>query len=412
MSNLHSQVRQSWLSEAQDAQTPSGRLTVLYQDACTRVNKVPHNLMDGAVRREQELLDALVRNPNASPDLLIQLLTWNVSIKTVLENPVLPFLLLEDPDWLRKLNMNQRQYLLSYADIPLPFVQYMAGGTLDKPMKKLPAKTPEHLVQRLIYANQKNIADEARHHILLAGELSETVWKDALRAYVRAYCAKPWSLQENSAARAAEIEQERQLLLDYVELELLPSWGASAYQHDEPFLPHCEELSDEERTVRNVRTSPQKLGQLYKKNEAYHVALAQNTRTPRPVLTLLAQSHDPLVRRLIRRNPSTKAFAVKETRYGAVTNAGQFAGTDAPVESPIARIVRAVNGTPPYAPNFQRTSPPSWWQDRLAFALCPSMKSAQEQSATFVNDGNQFVRAAARTRIADPDFVLTWEDEV
>lgn len=105
------------LEEALDENTPPERLRDLIDQSITAYDYYVYK--------------AVARNPNTPTEILFEFLSGHAFYaEQVLENPVIPLLILEDPNFLRKVYQTS-QYILHSVKLPLFFVQWLMDN-LDK----------------------------------------------------------------------------------------------------------------------------------------------------------------------------------------------------------------------------------------------------------------------------------------
>jgi hypothetical protein len=135
---------------------------------------------------------------------------------------------------------------------------------------------------------------------------------------------------------------------------------------------------------------------------------------PKSLVKHLAVAMDPLVRRAARRHPladaAVRAESVSHVRYLLTEHAE-------PILTLGPRLARmALLAGPDADPNHvmvaaaagQGASPPSWL-DRLAAAFSPHLAPGSPRHVLLeqlADDGNAWVRAAARRRLAEPDWTF------
>ncbi len=269
--------------DAADPSTPPERLEELFDGWDFR----------RALRRE--LRAAIARNPNAPPSLLRQ--AFEQFPEALLENPVLPLLLLEDPDFMRKLP------------------EFVSGAVLAR------ADVPESLV---VTFSQRSpaLADEARHHVLLAGETG-----DEWVALVQAEFGKLMQRRLNPERHAcvlALLEQgevsprvaERLLGEQLRRWERVSfCWGARRNSGYQPLFDLLRRLTgtwDLSGPVRpDVPAAPEELACLAAGGTWLRRLAARHPNTPPELLECLAADPEVAVRRAVARHPATPVEALE-----------------------------------------------------------------------------------------------------
>jgi hypothetical protein len=336
-------------------------------------------------RNHQGIYEAIVANPNAPADLLIEFgpQYW----PALFRNPVGPLLPLEVPDLLERVGDLARRDLLRLTGVPEWLLRWAAGSERLDPQFAL----------------------EARLHVGLAGEAGKN-WEERLRKALKrvADVATP-------AQRAAHAEM--------VALNFAPAWIAgsgAAEAGDEaaptdatPGLLLPGDLRERAAEAAAPGTPPERLLHLVTlhphevvwlaaaSNPAanYDVlsallrlgravpelrrAVARHPATSASLLERLAGDRDVSVRRAALRHPNAPADAVARARAAALTMP----------DAPLCRLAALLDphASPPHRVHEAVES--RYWTERLAAAL-----RGREGLKKLAADGNAFVRAAARAR--------------
>jgi hypothetical protein len=419
----HASLRQ----EAADPAAPPARLREIHREqGCFRGRDVS--------RSQQRVLDALARNPNTPPEVLRELA--GTFPDAFLRNPVLPLLLLEDPDFLAPVRPGTLKRLLMRVDVP------------------------SLLLAALTHHASGDIADAARRHVALAGEAGDD-WQAEVRAVIQEQCVpvRPElvELAELGLAPAVVVEilkqaDERaaQPALDGPDTPALASEAPEAVLAADGSQPReiLEVLASHPlRAVRaavagNPAAAPETLERLAEEHWAEVLErLAANPHAPATVLVRLARWNDVRILERVARHPNTPAETLAalaghtcpEVRKAIVLHPGvstvmllDLAGDpDVEVRRAVRRhprlppdteailrqvaLGRALRGKGPgpfialLCPEVSEarleTFTRSWeWPERLAAALNAGLPP--RLLPALAGDANRLVRAAARARLA------------
>ena len=303
------------------------------------------------------IADAVAVHPNLSPEIILKY--WWLTVSSAFcQNPIAPFLGLEVPDFWARLPARARFRLSAI----------LAEETL-----------PSSIAQMLTHHSDIWLAQEAGLHISLAGEITTRAeGLTALTNYWREFCRAPklYNIFQVMSETGMAKETRRDVAEWHAELVrfgLAPAWAAPL----EPF--------QKRHILRKSLSSPGFL--------LWHL-LSRHTCSP--------QSHRSFVANCARR---WVLAAVTDSRG----EAGEFAEFAAMLHNTL------VPGVLQYC-----SSNRDWWERlnaafRLPLSNVPFSRDKWNRSPLDLlhhlsHDGNRFVRWAAQTRLADPDFVFTWDD--
>jgi hypothetical protein len=149
----------SELDEAQDPNTPPARLRVLAQrdlDHAKAVAKnpaAPPEVLQQFVEtfnQDPDLIRLVISNPNTPTDALVRY-GWSVP-EALLQNPMFPILLLEDPLIIENIPRPTLEKILTEPDVPAQFLERHAGHTNPYIQAKIAShpKTPLASLQMLL----------------------------------------------------------------------------------------------------------------------------------------------------------------------------------------------------------------------------------------------------------------------
>jgi hypothetical protein len=246
------------------------------------------------LRKLADSSDAITRshiaaNPNTPTEVLLLLCAEFPA--QVLNNPILSLLFLENPNVFNTIPLDSLLILLQQEKVPVFFLEWAA--TQPKPEIQLAvamnAQTPKPILEKFVDSQWSKIAEAARLHVNLAGEMLEG-WDEAARAVV---------------------ESIDIIHIDWVYLEklakvgLIPDFAIKLLLRNLPQHElYCLKVLKTSAT--SAHTAPSALEQLTKYNYwEIRSAVACNLRTPANILTQLASDRDWLVREAVAYNPRT-----------------------------------------------------------------------------------------------------------
>ena len=380
------------------------------------------------------VLRVIAAHPNAPPDTLVLVLELSPSAaRAFCTNPVASLLLLEKSDFLHFLSEAAQNALLREETCPLLFVQMLAGSSAAK---------------------SRAVRNAARLHIAVAEEAGRDKWENILRDYWKTECAE---------TRDAYV---RQVYIELAELNLAPSWAKGAEPFPEPMPPAHFPFLDEWFRYETAPGSPEESALLLR-FDAPEAAQPLLSRSLRPGATT-ADLHElfeasgqafGLVCRAILRHPALDAALIAKLQTGTLPRYQKiiarhpqtppeilrdFLKSDNPA---LRRLARKHKNAPPNARTISRRAflrgrtnanahfaifvkslhssrnaldvprdaEDTGWTKRLTAALLAPATSeplpndrAKRTGLDLLNhlgrDGNRIVRAAAQTRLANPDY--------
>jgi hypothetical protein len=389
-------VRALWaamLREAADPATPAERLTVLWETLLPVTDGrglTPAGEYAGARRA---VFAAVVANPNAPRGLVARLAPAHP--EAFCRNPAATLALLEDPGFARRLW--RKRSLLRCAALPVRLLDQIAAT-----------------------AGDPSLADEARMHVAVAGEVADADWADAVRDYWKS--SRPRRGRERD--RAAELAA----------LNLAPSWAADAKR--------AARLRDELREAADLTTAPLRLAELVWTADSWLVRLAAGLNPSSDVEDRAAVERDLIRRHLSGKcwarmaracrpkkrgkddpsarilaacreaacYPRRRALSVRlATEEGVPGGDGYYWGGEFEERRLSgASLLRFVQLTGPKCPADvkKKVAGSLHWQERLGAAcgLDPRHPRSADALRTLADDGNRLVRAAARARLRGETF--------
>lgn len=161
---------------------------------CTNPNAEPNLLRELANKSDYKILSAIASNPNTPTDIL-----WKVGLdfpEEVLSNPVLPLLLLENPNLIEQIPDKTLESFLKIDVVPDSFIKWVVDRKRqdDLPLAiAMNPKTSKEILDILInnqnityefFHTYKNVIDSAKLHINWSGEI-DADWNEAAFAIMQ-----------------------------------------------------------------------------------------------------------------------------------------------------------------------------------------------------------------------------------
>ena len=139
-------------------------------------------------------------------------------------------------------------------------------------------------------------------------------------------------------------------------------------------------------------------------DERVRLLCARHANAPADLLTLFASDKNPVLRRLVRRHPNAPEAVQSLCQYAAASKKGN---------TPLWFLVNGLHGKPPLKDLRTRIQSP-YWMVRLSVVFAVSNGSTRlnderrEMLKYLSRDANRFVRAAAKTCLADENYRFAW----
>ena len=333
------------------------------------------------------VLEAVAAHPATPPACFNRLfLRTPVARRAFCRNPVAPFLLLENPDFVASLHEHSQRELLCEADLPSAYVQLLAadGG---------PARAAD-------------IQETARLHVAFAGEArTQTEWEMQARNLYR------------KIAREATESVVRERLAELVELGLLPPWADGGRPFAEP-LAYFSQTFGSGRPAAEVR-DPSELEKL----SVDEWATLPNAPTHRLMSVLKYAA--PNACRLALRHPNAppNAREIGGDAFAEAWGSGisaLFEKYDRDVatrQQALLTLTSALHRRLDRQDISNRIASQFWTERFEAVWLAPLGEVALSGCAPdctgldlldhLSRDANRIVRAAAKTRLADSNYRLS-----
>lgn len=394
------------------------------------------------------VLEAIAAHPNTPPRLLEEIMEAVPDnevrgiARAVCRNPILPFLLLEAPDFPVTLGGKGQLALLGESSLPTTFIALMRRHT------------------------EPDVQEAAGLHVAGAGDVRpRDDWQEMLRGYWREFCTKvtgrqereehhdlvemglapPWAvvepvplpsrpahypfLEEWFRARHAPFSSEEAAMLKQIgpgiwdKAALARGLQANATPNDLVRLMNQENTGRGlviQAIFRHPNTNEWVLKEMANSKNCVPLRdLAQHERAGSQLLIQLLGKDDPTVRRLARRHPnappntaelSHRSFALRRFHDGLVSSAPTLF---------VSFVASLHFGAQASADVLARRVESVYWTERLEAVLIAAQnpdalkndfasRTTNDLLHHLAWDGNRLVRAAARAFLADPNtrFVL------
>ncbi|OCQ99279.1 hypothetical protein BCD67_08955 [Oscillatoriales cyanobacterium USR001] len=372
--------------QAVDENTPSDRLVEIARISTELARFVAANL-NAPISLLRELSNSkdiatrqnIAANPKTPIDVLFYL--GSEFPEQLLNNPSFSLFLLDNPNLATQIPLETLRSIVRYKVVPFCLID-RAVNQLDKETLLALAENPEtskEVLQKLIQSRYASVAEAAKLHVNLAGEITEISQEETIEAI--------WNSEMNGQKLGDFLEQ-------LSKINALP----------ESFI----------KSFSNDRTAVYILEDLAKYN---HVLLCQtlanNPNTPAGILQDLAKDNYRGVRQNVAKNPNTPIEVLEILLSDCCESVRKFAIARYLAENP-EKLSVVLNHYPlEYsAPCFSRLillMCPQFpiklvekfsslvWLERYAIAQHPH--TSPDMLKLLVNDSNRIVRAAAKARI-------------
>ncbi len=411
------------------------------------------------------VLEAVAMHPNAPPNLLAQIVErWPNAARAFCENPIAPFLLLETPDFLALLDEEAQLALLREADCPPVLVRLI---TLGGAAKSEAVQTAAHLhiavageatetgewedqlrdyfknrcaedMESDGYAREQNadlvemgFAPAWANGPTLPPEPApiirhEEADEEALREWFRCTPAPDTVEEKALLERIVPRIRKRDPLAGGV---LVKGLRMGATPDD---LMALFQASDgrgiiARAVIRHPAVTPDLIRVLAKERDfSLLESIATHPKTPPDIILFLFEGDFPiypLVRRLARRHPNAPLNVGRVSRdiflstagFGRNSRGGEYPSMFASFVICLQRANEAQGGSSGLQNDLPRRAEHPVWTTRLEAVLLAKNNEtvfegdeAKRTGGDLLNhlarDGNRIVRAAAQTRLTDPNY--------
>lgn len=217
-------------------------------------------------------------NPNTPRDVLLKLGAQFAG--QLLDNPVFPLLLLENPNLLADMPLATLRSLLK-RDVPPSFLKWAADNSDEGVLLAVAMNpnTPKSALEKLLLSRNTEVVEAAKLHVNWAGEMNQG-WDEAA---IEAMKTTSFEQNRDNEAKLWAIGAIPEFLLPvlHADVRLMLAQNPNTPAH------HLEMLAEDEERHSNIR-----------------VAIAQNPNTPSSVLEHLAGDRYYLVRESVAQNPN------------------------------------------------------------------------------------------------------------
>ena len=418
--------------EAEDPETTGPRLQQIADEVLNRWRFI----RDDSV--EKWILEAIMGNPNVPLDLVRQLVSGQYGTLSVMDwaffnNPIAPLIIWEKPDFITRLDPRVQTRLLAQE------------------------KMPAALVQTLLLSPEVSVVEAARLHIAFAGKADTSDWQTGVRDCWKTFCARAnekmrnwhadlvdlglapsWAadpmppllqmprkpdLEEWFAYRHTPGGDREKTLCQRIARNAASEFVAHALRPDA--LPADLNALIQETGLRNKMTglaimqhsavTPDLIRDVVRINEAFFAQAAVCHRlTPPDVVAAFLRSDTPEIRRAARAHPNAPAEAAKVSITLVLRMAK--AETLRP-EGAFLEFVQTLHWGWRSIGMDEQVSSPDWTKRLTAVVLIPEEKIKTPTVVSYrdtrtyrdallhlSHDGNRLVRAAAQTRLDDPEY--------
>jgi hypothetical protein len=289
--------------EAANKLTNSDRLTELATDSNELARQVALNpsTLPELLQKLANSSDATSRlhvaaNPNTPTKVLLNL--GSEFPEALLDNPIFPLLLLENPNLVKEIPLTTLLSLLKCETVPVSFLEQAANKSDWQVRLAVAAnpQTPKAALAKLGQSSDAQIAELVRLHVNWAGEMTSG-WHEAAR-------------EEMQKTTTLVVIKDREYLRELAKIGLLTEW---VIQH----LLRLRGNSVIDIVLQGVASwvdnFPHILELLAKDNKwEIRLAVAKNPNTPASILEDLARDCYWEIRIAVSQNPSTPASILED----------------------------------------------------------------------------------------------------
>lgn len=249
-------------------------------------------LRELAGSRNPDTRQNVAANPNTPTEVLLKL--GEEFPQEVVNNPVFSLLFLENPNILHEMPVAVLRNIVVQEGVPVFILEYAAHSWDAKVQMAVAtnAQTPSATLEKLAKSRYSEVAEAARLHVNLAGEMTGGLDKAAFRAI------------HNTAI---EGEKYGVFLKELAKIGAIPYFAIKTFPHN------CELLL---QIASNPHTPGRTLEELVKdRNWEIRLAVAANPRTPARSLAHLSVDNNWRVRWEVARNPKTPVLAMQHLAF-------------------------------------------------------------------------------------------------
>ncbi len=247
----------------------------------------PDLLRELALFNDEKTREAVASNANTPPDVLVQL--GEEFPSQLLDNPVFPLLLLENPNFIREIPLTTLRSILQQENVP-DYILEQAADKADMGVQLALAnniKTSRSILNRLSQSRNSEVVEAANLHVNLVGELTEGV-EEKIEELVQKVI--PSGYQNDI----------RNLTFVLAQICCIPKFIIQVWVQEKTYMIMCRELAE------SFATTPNILKYLANHTDSYtRIKLAINPNTPTETLHKLANEQPSYIARYVAMNPST-----------------------------------------------------------------------------------------------------------
>ena len=369
-----------------------------FSQICAQNNRSKHLL-----RTRYKQIIPIVMVIAANPGIPIQVLTEIAyyAPKAFCANPALHHLLDKQPDWFQHLGGKALgeegnatiMRLLRCDNAPHLLVEPLSHGELDNTLQST-------LISR---KGQNLISGEALRHIAIVGESDETAWIKEVDNF--------WSSYANVA-----LAVEKQKYEEFAIAGLLPAWGAGETTAEQEAF---QEARKRFHCAIDPEINPEVCANLARNDPSFAVRLAAtiNPVTPESERHRAAREGIAAMIPVLRRHSNRKsAKEIASACRDVIQDWRRMPYFGFVWEYRLLEVFVWVKSNPHFVENPAHSQEEGeYWVVLLAWALGVQPNAAgiwesHEKAGleALANDGNRWVRAAAKARLYDPKAGFTW----
>lgn len=310
--------------EAANENTSQGRLRELAKASvelarivAKNPNTDPELLRKLGFSSDQTTREGVAANPNTPSDILLKLGAQFPG--QLLDNPIFPLLLLENPNLLADMPVETLRSVLKREAVPISFLEWAANDSDRRVLLAVAMNpnTPKEVLEKLVKSQYSLVVESAQLHVNWVGEITENWEKIAVKAIKTTEFKKDSDYLE---------ELEELAAIGAIPTFIIKQLGQNRTQKFRKVLARAgnapvnllERLSDNNLGTEiraYVASNPQTPLSILEKlakdnNEQVRVGIAQNPNTPASILERLAKETSFDIRQAIAQNPNTPANLV------------------------------------------------------------------------------------------------------
>jgi hypothetical protein len=262
----------------------SQTITASSVELAQRSTTPPDQLQELAKSAQQDVRQGVVSNPNTPAAVLLKL--GEEFPAQLLSNPILPFLLLENPRLVEDIPPSTLQNLLKQNNVPASFLEY----AVDSPYLgirlavAMNPKTSKVQLERLQQRSRDKGAATARLHINWAGEITSG-WDEAAREAMQ---------------NLTPTLHDGAFLEELVQIQAIPEF----------VVQRLIQQAHYNTTLGVIAASPHTASEVLRQlsnhpNRNVQDAVATNPNTPADILEEWGEGRDQFILQLVLQNPST-----------------------------------------------------------------------------------------------------------